>query len=209
MAMRSMAIVKSGDPRAFWKWVSSHAQELRRRLEGADPLLDDVRNELHRYCPELYFEVGGLPGATTALIITAEGNSSAFDAVRALVDAAPSLPGWEFIAFKPAQGFAFVTEHGRARIDASRSWFMPLESKSAPTQFGLVLACDEYSPDAHDDFMFAARVVIRTGLGELAAATSVHHIEIEETPSAPASRGYIELPELPQYLSWRARGASN
>jgi hypothetical protein len=78
-----MAIVKSGDPRAFWKWLASHAPELRRKFQdAAHPLLDELRTELHRYCSELYFEIGvargkrlvpgSVPSGTNALAVQHE-----------------------------------------------------------------------------------------------------------------------------------------
>ena len=98
----------------FWSWFAANASALRTVAGSEDLLLD----RLHGYCPELFFEIGGAPGGATELIITAEGDRSRFDAVRALVAAAPALVGWTFIAFRPPQGFAFVTRHERAEIDA-------------------------------------------------------------------------------------------
>lgn len=187
----------------FWTWVAAREQSLRAITDRDAPILDELLERLHACSPGLFFELGGTPGDTTELIITAEGVAERFDAVRQVVRAAPALTGWEFIAFKPAHGFAFVTQHGQARIDAARSWFLPLESASRPDQFGIRLACDEYDPDAHEDFLFAAYIVIDTGLGELAAARDVHHIEVELTPATPATSDYLPLPELPAFLSRR------
>jgi hypothetical protein len=110
-----------------------------------------------------------------------------------------------FIAFKPAHGFTFVTEHGRARIEAAKSWFLPLESSAKQDQFGLRLGVDDYTQDAHEDYLFAAFIVLDTGLGELSAARDIGHVEVGRTPPDPAAEGYLELPELPAFIRWRAK----
>jgi hypothetical protein len=119
------------------------------------------------------------------------------------VEAAPRIDGWKFVAFKPAAGFGFVTQYESARIDASKSWFMPLESKLEPKHFGMRLACDDYVAEHREDFLAAAQLVVETGLGELAAAENVSFLDVERTPTSPADRGYLELPALAAYLDWR------
>jgi len=189
----------------FWAWVVANERKLREASNANDPVLDDLLRQLHAYCSDLYFEIGGVVDGATELIITAEGNSSYFDAVRRLVELAPALPGWKFVAFKPPHGFAFVTKHGRATINAAKAWFLVLTSASRPDLLGLRIACDEYTPDAHDDFLFGARIAIQAGLGEVSAARDVQHVEVGRTPDSPAADGYIALRELPKYLAWRAK----
>ena len=189
----------------FWTWVVANAETLRDVCDRDAPILDELLEQLHAYRPGLYFELGGTPGETTELIISAEGVAERFDAVRELVAAAPALDGWEFIAFKPAHGFTFVTEHGRARIDAARSWFLPMESAARPDQLGLRLAVDDYTAEVHEDFLFAAFIVLDVGLGELSAARDIQHVAVGRTPADPAAEGYIALPELPSYIRWRAQ----
>ena len=118
----------------FWSWVVANEPTLRTVGDHHAPILDELLEQLHAYSPGLFFELGGIAGETTELIISAEGKAERFDAVKALVAAAPPLDGWEFIAFKPAHGFTFVTEHGRARIDAAKARFLPLESATKPDQ---------------------------------------------------------------------------
>lgn len=107
------------EPRQFWDWFVSNRTalddlpgiqtppakidfaELERRTE---PLL----RELRRYDPRLAFEIGGRP-EDAELVISAEGNSAAFDSVFALVAAAPKIPGWTIVPLKPRTPNVYVT----------------------------------------------------------------------------------------------------
>lgn len=129
------------EPMAFWHWFCSARPRLlglRRRTDEA--LLDELQAQLQDYSEGLWFEVGGHPDGPMELIISAEGNPDFFDDVERLVACAPEVPGWQFIAFKPAQGFGFRTEYEGVVIDPAASWFLPLESQSCPTAFGLRVA---------------------------------------------------------------------
>src|SRR4051812_9694410 len=90
----------------FWRWFAKHQARFRSvEVPEKEGLLDEIQHHLHAYCPDLFFEIGGFPGGTTELIITAAGRRALFPQVRELVSAAPPIDGWSFIAFKPAQGF--------------------------------------------------------------------------------------------------------
>ena len=130
-----------------------------RRLDN-EPLLDEILAHLHAYSERLFFMIGGDPDGPTELIVTAEGNTSAFGAVRALVDGAPNLSGWKFIAFKPAGGFDFVCTWEGARIDVEHAWFVPLLSNTKPSRFGVRVTCDDYVETLHDEYVAAAVVTL-------------------------------------------------
>lgn len=48
-------------------------------------------------------------------------------------------------------------------------------------------------------------VILDTGIGERCAALDIQHTEVTELPTDPASLGYIELPELADYIAWRKK----
>jgi hypothetical protein len=190
----------------FWSWLVAHEARIRR--DRSEAVLDEILAALHRYDPDLYFKIGGHPGGLVELVITAEGDRDHFDAVRALVAAAPAVEGWEFIAFSPAQGFHFVTEWDAARIDTRRAWFLPLVASSRPYQLGLRIAVADYDPADEQDWINAAHVVLDTALGELVAAERVQHVEVVALPppsSSPSGRDdFRPLEELIAYLASRA-----
>ena len=51
----------------------------------------------------------------------------------------------------------------------------------------------------------AVLVILDTGLGERSAALDLQHTEVTELPTDPESLGYIELPELADYVAWRKK----
>ncbi len=51
----------------------------------------------------------------------------------------------------------------------------------------------------------AVLVILDTGLGERSAALDLQHTEVTELPTEPKSQGYIELPELADYIAWRKK----
>jgi len=194
---------------AFWRWFAKHQSRFRTvEVPQKETLLDEIQDHLHTYSPDLFFEIGGFPGGVTELIITAEGRRELFPLVWGLVGVAPQLDGWSFIAFKPAQGFDFVTEYGLAKLDPQQCWFLPLESSKNPERIGLRIGCPNFLHPTLQDFEKAALVALDTGLGELRAAEDIGHVEVERLPAEPADNGWIELVELPRYLDrWRSKRA--
>jgi hypothetical protein len=48
-------------------------------------------------------------------------------------------------------------------------------------------------------------VILDTGLREQSAALDLQHTEATELPTDPELLGYIELPELADYVAWRKK----
>ena len=121
--------------------------------------------------------------------------------MRRLVVTAPTLPGWRVVAFKPAAGFGFETHYGSVALDPSACWFLALGHEAEPGLFGLRVACPGYDPDLEDEFYWAARIMLQTGLGELSAARQIHHLEVGPLPTYPEADGYLELTRIEHYLA--------
>lgn len=191
----------------FWSWFASNEERFRRMLgPETDLLLDEILSRLHDYCPRLFFQMGGAPEGPIELIVTSEGDRAFFSAVSALVEAAPALSGWCFIAFMPPAGFAFMTEYRGVTVDPAACWFLPLVSETDPRRFAVRVAVPGYEADRDGVFCFAVGVALRTGLGELTFANAIDAFDVEALPASPETEGYIELGDLPRYLEYRAKG---
>ena len=193
-------------PQTFWAWFVDNERRFRNvETQEKAQLLDELQEHLHAFCDSLWFEIGGHPTGPRELIISAEGRSEFFPKVHELVGTAPELDGWRFIAFKPAQGFDFVTEYEGVTISPKATWFMPLESRANPEALGLRVAYSHFEKSKEKRYLAATYVVLDAGLGELDAAEKIQHVEVCAAPSAPESAGYILLHELPQYIRWREK----
>lgn len=189
---------------AFWTWLVENQARLRAHGDPEQgPILDEIEERLHEYDPGLYFELGGKPGGTVELVITAEGKRERFPAVKDLIACAPALEGWAFIAFKPAHGFDFETRYGDAKVDPKTCWFLPMRSARDPERVGLSIGCPTFNVAARQDYENAILVVLDTALGEVRAAEDIAFAVIGPLPEDPDAEGYIALVELPQYLKWR------
>jgi len=196
------------NPASFWQWFQANESRFRDiEVPEKEELLDEFMEQLHEFSDDLWFELGGHPDGPRELIITAEGNLDAFHEVRRLIGAAPLVPGWELIAFKPAHGFDFVTNYEGLTLAPEATWFLPLESREDPDSFGLRVAYAHFDPKQQPKFLAATYIVLEAGLGELVTAERIHHVEVGLLPSSPEAAGYIEMRELSDYLAFRARSA--
>lgn len=188
----------------FWRWFAGNESRFRRIDESSrDRLLAEIESQLHAFCPELYFEVGGSSTGPCELIITAEGDVSQFSKVMELVEAAPDLEGWRVVAFKPPMGFDFTTTHAGIRVDARELWFRPLESAKQPKALGLLIGVPGYEHSSHDEYLFAVKVALRTALGERTWAKGITHVDVGPLQGAPREKGCMQITELPRYIEWK------
>lgn len=186
----------------FWAWFAHHKSDLARVQSDRSAVLDELLQRLQRIDRKLCFEIC-TNRDPHELIVTAQGRRELFSLVGAVVAAAPRLEGWNFIALKPAMGFTFRTSYGGTNFDPQSMWFCPLESSS--NGLGLRVGVPEFDPDQERKTTSAILVILETGLGERAAASEIHYVEVAALPSKPEGHGYIELTELADYIGWRKR----
>lgn len=137
------------------------------------------------------------------------GVRAKFPKVEALVAAAPKLPKWKIIAFKPALGFEFVHEYGELKIDPRKLWFLPLTAKSDPSILGLRIGLPDFDAGAEERIKNSVWIILDTGLGEEDCAQRIRHVEVVSLTKTPEDEGFIELPEPPDYLAWRDKRSAS
>jgi len=186
----------------FWAWFATHKLEFSRLTLG-EPFWDIALEQIKKVDEHLWFELSRNSHPAREFIVTAEGHVSSFPVAEELVRLAPNIAGWAFIALKPPQGFRFTTTYEGTRFDPRQMWFLPLESESQPRDLGLRIAVPGLNCTDAGTAHSAVLVILDTGLGERSAALDLQHVEVTELPNAPESLGYIELPELADYIRWR------
>jgi hypothetical protein len=186
----------------FWAWFATHKLEFS-MLTLDQPFWDVALEQIKKVDEHLWFELSRDSHPAREFIVTAGGHVSSFPIAEALVGFAPNIEEWDFIALKPPQGFQFTTNYEGTRFDPRHMWFLPLESKSRPDDLGIRIAVPGLDRMDKRTAHNAVLVILDTGLGERSAALDLQHTEVTELPTDPASLGYIELPEVADYIARR------
>jgi hypothetical protein len=185
------------DQRKFWAWFQRNEARFRDvEVPEKEQLLDELLCALHDYCSHIWFETGRADDGCNELIISAEGDTHYFSAVRTLIATAPLIPGWRFVPFKPGSGFDFETCYEGITFSPKAAWFLPLRSSSDPSALGIRVGYAHYDQAMDQTFRTGTFIMLECALGELALAEQVKHIEVGALPSSPESSGYSPLPEL-------------
>ncbi len=195
-----------GDPATFWRWFQA-AEARVREVEGPekDAILDDLATAVADFDEAISFEIGVDPEGGYELILTADGNVDAFPTVEGLVAAAPAIPDWKVTAFKPPRGFEFRLAYEGVEVDPQQCRFMPMGAESDPKLFGVRIGFPGFNEEKSDIYQGLALLMLETGLGEVAAATRIQHLEVGEIPPGADEEEYIPVVALPAYLEWREK----
>jgi hypothetical protein len=178
-----------------WGWLQGRLSEV--QAMGAEAAAEVLERGVSAMDERLGVEVTD-EGGTRRAIVTAGGDAEAFDAARRVVASAPAIPGWEFVALRPAQGFDFEVNAGGLVFDAKELSFQALTSEEAPTQLAIRLLVP--NPWLEEWAEIGLRV-LETGLGEEAAAR-IGYIEIDRRE--PDSKNVFPLESLPGWVQRHA-----
>jgi hypothetical protein len=191
--------------RSFWGWFSANKQDLDLMVDSGSDLWAKTLSQLKQIDDRLWFELSRPDGTPREFILTAEGAKEAFPIAETTIAEAPSFPDWRFIALKPAMGFDFVTRYEDVDLEPKKMWFLPLESKARPNDLALRVGVPNLIPEIHREVSNGVLVILDTALGERSAAADIAHVEVCALPENPEAKGFLELPELPSYISWHKR----
>lgn len=99
----------SQSPSPFWNWFEKENNRFLnfniQSQQKMESILDEILSELQKYNPNLGVQIGGPKSEAQQLIVTAAGDAEHFESVEKLIDAAPKLNNWQFIALMPPMDF--------------------------------------------------------------------------------------------------------
>ena len=204
-------------PDIFWSWFTANAEPLT-MLNDLDEarrkaLLGEMQQHLTEYCDGLTCEVGEQTANGRTLTISAEGDFDLFRYVVELVDNAPDVDWWEFVAFRQPKGKNLRVLFDRYRFETAKMAFMQLESEEEPDIIGLRVALPDlpagYTPKVDDpegdDLLVGVYVTLEALLGEFDCTTLVGYVDICPMPKEPLKAGFRPLDDLPEFVEWFKR----
>lgn len=192
----------------FWQWFADNNERLTMLgdlQEGEQKMLvDDLQRQLDEYCEGLTFEIGDPTPSGRTLTFSAEGDIDLFRYVVDLVDNAPDLDWWEFVAFKQPKGTDLKVTFDKYRFETKQMYFMQLESEEEPDILGLRVAIPNPVAD-DDDQLVGVYVTIEAMIGEFDCATLIGYLDTCPIPSEPFKAGFRPMDDLPVFIEWFKR----
>lgn len=192
----------------FWQWFTDHNEQLVALGDlddkGRAALEDALQHELTKYCDGLGFDIGEATANGRTLTFTAEGDTDLFRYVVELVDAAPDLDWWEFVAFKQPMGTELKVRFDKMLFDTRKMYFEQLECEEEPEMLGLRIAV-EGGERQDEDFQVGVYVTLEALMGEFDCATLIGYMETVPLPAEPFKAGFQKLDDLPKFVEWFKR----
>ena len=195
----------SAEITAFWTWFLAHREEIECALGNPQALVRQLAPRLHRVHGDLTFEVGRAAGGAFSFVVSADGLVQTIPAVEALVAAAPEIPGWRIVAFRPPKAsvgpFQFQ-DHGFSPDDF---WYAPMMNDNGD-RLDLVIAVVEERAEADDERVIGAVFLLLDALiGEYLVMTRVGAIDFAKVPAADLTdaQGFKPISALRQEFETR------
>jgi hypothetical protein len=176
----------------FWNWFKSNEDTLFNFEKNREQTFDELGAEMHKLNPSLTFEFGPIEKGKREFVISADGIKDAFPAVEALYAAAPSLPRWKFVKFRPRRTPMDVNYGGISVRAASVTAQLV---RSGPLA-DLTVFIPNYSEADGKTYRTIAFLLLDGALGEYDVETRVGKIKVEAAPKAQAQT--FSLQDLPK-----------
>jgi hypothetical protein len=190
----STSIVSPSDSTAaFWRFVQSNADALKRCRKADEPVAQKLEQALHRVNPDLTFDLG-VGMKPFELVISADGDKSLFPAVRRLVKAAPDLPGIKVVAFRPRGAARLELQISGVSLSAQDLCFVARRD-TKPGLIALTMFVRGLTADNEEALTKAGYLLLDNLLGEYDVETKIGAIDWNPAPEHPAPplRSAIDL----------------
>ncbi len=170
----------------FWAWFGRNTERLFHFESDQEAIFDELGAALEKVHVGLTFEVGPVQDGKREFIVSADGIRELFPAVRALVAAAPDLPQWVIIPFRPPKDLSFSIDMGGTTLLPTDIWF---SAEPDGERVGLHLFIRGLNEANSDLLGGASFILLDNALGEYVVETRVGFIERLPLPDEPQAFG--------------------
>lgn len=179
----------------FWEWFEQEEDLLFNFDRDQDRAFGLLSTALASISPDLAFEFGPNKNGMRDFVISADGVKRAFPAVEALAAAAPALPRWNVVKFRPRRNPIMQLNFGGKTVDPANVEFSLL---SNGRELGLYLFFDGYTQKEDAIWGQIGYLLLDEALGEFDVKTKVGPIQFFPSDFQPEVKRYplSQLPEM-------------
>jgi len=159
---------------AFWSWFADTIAPLGADGLDQDDIVARIDAEFAKVYPDLAFELWGPDGDIVDFVISADGRTELFADVLDAVHAAPKIPGWRVVAFRPRRSIrARVSAMGH-QLSGDQIWY---RCEPEDGRLRVALFVEELTDENWDILCATSCVLLDMALGEFDAATKIAALE--------------------------------
>lgn len=201
------AKIEMSKEQQFWSWFVENEDRLFYFERDQNSVFAALRAALHAVDTDLTFEFSAKASPQREFIISADGIKSAFPAVKALTEAAPELPRWKIIAFRPRGPAGSTIEIDDITVDPAKVQYILLEYEN---KVGIALLIPGYR-EQDSRFKTIGFLLLDNTLGEYDVATKIGPIEFLDIAANIDGKRYplLQLAEHLDILHAEASKCSN
>ncbi|WP_018611571.1 hypothetical protein [Segetibacter koreensis] len=193
------------NPSDFWHWFKAYqidyALILRSDTDSALEVIENINDELHKYCEELSVAVMKAPDNIITMVVTANGNKQYFNEAEDLIKYSPELEGWQFEALKRPVEEDFVWELPNGlMINTEEIWFDPISAEENSSVFGIRLYLKDYELIDTESLQNVTLELVQQMAGEKAFALDIDVIEAAALPNN--NEPMIPIRKLSNFINW-------
>jgi hypothetical protein len=159
----------------FWAWFDKNQDRLFSFERDQERTFDALNTAMHRVHSDLTFEFGPVENGKREFVISADGLKPAFPAVESLYAAAPALPRWIFIKFRPRRT-PMELQIGDLKI---RPADVEVSVEADGSKAGFTVFVRGYDEVKKKQYSQAAFIMLDQAVGEYDMETKVGFIEVK------------------------------
>ncbi len=180
---------------AFWAWFRENTAYLQTYAEDTVAVIAAVGKRLDVVNRDLTFEMGRADDGVYEFILSADGLRGVFPEVIAMAKAAPTIPGWRIIAFRPRKPGCLgqVVRFEGTELGARSLWY---RSQRQDDKLDLSPCIEGREKEGAHGLLGPVFLLLDATLGEYDVGTRIGVIEFEDCPADPAAAGLRPLSEL-------------
>jgi hypothetical protein len=187
----------SADPAAidrFWTWFAAQRGRLGKIQGQSAQIAAELGAHLKKVNPGLAFEIGPAQSGHT-LAVSADGDTTLFPLVSEMVKRAPSIPGWNVVAFRPRHPTLLPVRYGGATVKPDDVWY---SAQADPPRLAVHLYVRGVTTANKEAVGGAALLMLEGAVGERDAYTIVTLDDLDPLPADPTRAGLHPIADLPK-----------
>ncbi len=198
-----LGLFKKGDPvEKFWTWFKENEKRLRKFEEGPDRYLNEVLAQARKIQPGLAIEFEPPTNGLINMTVSADGNRELFPLVKNIVDKAPAVEGWNFIAFRQRMGPELVKEMKLKaedqELDPGKMKFFPILNEGS---LDLIIFTKDVTEENDNQIAYGGLLLLDNILGEYDCVTKVNSYDFHTMPENKEElEGLLPLLDLAAFV---------